>query len=248
MPLLGDDNDLENHSIKGSNYGFSATRVEDLGASEYTLVGIAVDASSSVQTFESEINKTIQEIVKACRHSPRADNLMMRLLAFHSDLSEVHGFKPLTECNVDDYARAVHPMGMTALYDASCNLAQSISQYGRSLSENDFSVNAILFVITDGMDNRSTFTPHSVAQALKDAVQSESLESIVSILIGVNINDPTISSYLKAFESEAGFTQYIELDRADAKTLAKLAEFVSKSISAQSQALGTGGPSQSLSF
>jgi len=248
MPLLGDNDQLENHAIKGSNFGFSATRVEDLGASEYTLVGIAVDASSSVQSFESEINKSIQEIVKACRHSPRADNLMLRLLAFANDLHEIHGFKPLSECNVDDYASAVHPAGMTALYDAGCNLMQSVSQYGKSLSENDFSVNAILFVITDGMDNRSTFTPHSVAQALKDAVKSESLESVVSILIGVNITDPSVSSYLKSFEKEAGFTQYVELANADAKTLAKLAAFVSKSISAQSQALGTGGPSQSLSF
>ncbi|GAH21713.1 unnamed protein product, partial [marine sediment metagenome] len=31
-------------------------------------------------------------------------------------------------------------------------------------------------------------------------------------------------------------------------TLSKLAKFVSRSISAQSQALGTGGPSQALQF
>ena len=37
-------------------------------------------------------------------------------------------------------------------------------------------------------------------------------------------------------------------DKADAKTLARLAEFVSQSISAQSQALGTGGGSQQLVF
>lgn len=248
MPLLGEDQDLENHSIKGSNFGFSATRVEDLGASEYTLVGIAVDASSSVSGFEAEINKTIQEIVKACRHSPRADNLMLRLLSFSNDLSELHGFKPLSECNVDDYTKAVSASGMTALYDAGVNLTQSIAQYGKDLSSNDFSVNAILFVITDGEDNRSTFTPHTMAQALKDAVKGEALESVVSILIGVNIQDPRIGSYLKSFEKEAGFSQYVELGNADSKTLAKLAAFVSKSISAQSQALGTGGPSQSLSF
>jgi hypothetical protein len=35
---------------------------------------------------------------------------------------------------------------------------------------------------------------------------------------------------------------------ADSATLARLAEFVSRSISAQSQALGTGGSSQALVF
>jgi hypothetical protein len=50
------------------------------------------------------------------------------------------------------------------------------------------------------------------------------------------------------FHQEAGFTQYVELDNADTKTLARLAEIVSRSISAQSQALGTGGASQPLVF
>lgn len=247
MPRLGNDQ-LENHTIKGSNFGFSATRVTDLGASEYTLVGIAVDASSSVSSFEGEINKTVQEIVKACRLSPRSDNLMLRLLSFSSDLHEIHGFRPLSECNLDDYKDAIKPAGMTALYDAACNLTTSVVQYGDALSKNDFSVNAIVFVITDGADNRSTYTPSNVAAAFRDGVKAESLESIVSILVGVNIHDPSVSSYLKSFEKEGGFTQYVEIGQADSKTLAKLATFVSKSISAQSQALGSGGASQSLSF
>ncbi len=61
----------------------------------------------------------------------------------------------------------------------------------------------------------------------------------------VNINDAYISQRLQEFNKLVGFTQSLELDKADARTLAKLAEFVSKSISAQSQSLGKGGPSQS---
>ena len=53
---------------------------------------------------------------------------------------------------------------------------------------------------------------------------------------------------IEDFHKAAGFTQYVELGSADEKTLAKLADFVSQSISAQSQSLGTGGPSQSLTF
>jgi hypothetical protein len=64
----------------------------------------------------------------------------------------------------------------------------------------------------------------------------------------VNVNDVSVSRYLKSFHVDAGFTQYVELDNADTKTHARLAEFVSQSISAQSQALGTGGASQPLVF
>ena len=60
--------------------------------------------------------------------------------------------------------------------------------------------------------------------------------------------DQTLSRILTDFSKTAGFTQYVELGNANAATLAKLADFVSRSISSQSQSLGTGGPSQSLTF
>ena len=61
-----------------------------------------------------------------------------------------------------------------------------------------------------------------------------------------SLKDNLESVVLKAIN--AGFTQYIELADAKANTLAKLADFVSRSISSQSQSLNTGGPSKSLSF
>jgi uncharacterized protein YegL len=105
-----------------------------------------------------------------------------------------------------------------------------------------------LFVITDGMDNASKLPAKKVKEALNGAVTSEALESVVSILMGVNVQDAEASRYLRQFHAEAGSTQYVELDKADTKTLARLAEFVSQSISAQSQALGTGGASRSQSL
>ena len=49
-------------------------------------------------------------------------------------------------------------------------------------------------------------------------------------------------------KTNCGFTQYVAIADANATTIAKLGDFVSRSISSQSQALGTGGPSQSLTF
>ncbi len=58
----------------------------------------------------------------------------------------------------------------------------------------------------------------------------------------------SIKQYLDDFRTEAEFTQYVPINEADQSSLAKLAEFVSKSISSQSQALGTGGASIQLTF
>jgi uncharacterized protein YegL len=246
MPVLNDAS-LDQITLPNSHYGYSATRLEDLGATEYTVVTIACDVSGSTSAFVFDMEAAITRIVQACKSSPRADNLLLRLVAFDDTLSELHGFKLLENCHLADYGGTLRSGGSTALYDAAENAVSSTINYGQQLLAGDFSSNAILFVITDGMDNASKLPAKRVKDALTKAVTSEALESVVSVLIGVNVNDQEASRYLRLFQREAGFTQYVELDKADTKTLARLAEFVSRSISAQSQALGTGGP-QSLTF
>jgi uncharacterized protein YegL len=231
-----------------STFGFSAVDIDQLGASEYTLVAVATDCSGSVASFRAEEEQALGEIVEACRKSPRADNLLLRLTRFDQQLVEVHGFKPLPDCNPSDYRGVLPPGGTTALFDAAVNAVEAVTRYGKDLVDNDFSVNGIVFVITDGADNASTQRAGDVQQAIARAVQSESLESIVTVLIGVNVQDRHLAQLLADFSRDAGFAQYIELGQADAKTLARLAAFISKSISSQSQALGTGGPSQALTF
>ena len=150
---------MSQHIISGSHYGFSATKISELGAAEYTLVTIAADVSGSVTGFEQEITHCIKEVVRACRHSPRSDNLMLRLVTFDDKLHEFHGFKPLRTCNVDDYDTAVRIGGSTALYDASINAVDAIKLYGKHLTDNDLSVNGIVFIITDGMGGKPMLPP-----------------------------------------------------------------------------------------
>jgi uncharacterized protein YegL len=247
MPLINDTS-LDQITLPNSHYGYSATRLDELGATEYTIVTVVCDVSGSTAGFIFDMEAAIARIVQACKFSPRADNLLLRLVAFDDTLTELHGFKLLENCNLADYGGTLRAGGSTALYDAAENAVSSTVNYGQKLSAGDFSSNAILFVMTDGMDNVSKLSAKKVKEALTKAVKSEALESIVSVLIGVNVQDQEASRYLRRFHADAGFTQYVELDNADAKTLARLAEFVSRSISAQSQALGTGGTSQSLVF
>ena len=173
---------------------------------------------------------------------------MVRYITFDSNHSEEHGFKLLSECNQDDYDNTLSPGGMTALYDATRDGVEAIANYGRDLLEQLFAVNGILFTITDGMENSSRSDIAEVKTAFEQAVQGECLESFQSVLIGVNITDPNVGSHLQSFKDDAGFTQYVELKDATKSTLAKLAQFVSKSISSSSQSLGSGAPASSINF
>lgn len=247
MPLLNDDS-LDETTLPGSHYGYSAARIDTLGATEYTLASVICDVSGSTGSFKARMEHAIKAIVRACRFSPRADNLLVRLVEFSDDVVEIHGFKPLESINENDYADVLTIKGATALFDASANAILATSHYGDHLATNDFAANGIVFVITDGCDNHSSLDASAVRDALTRALSRESLESLVSVLVGVNVKDAAVSHALMEFYRDAGFTQYVELEDATDKTLARLADFVSRSIAVQSRALGTGCTSKALVF
>lgn len=246
MPKFNNLNDETAQQHMGATYQFSAANIDDLGSTEYTLVTLLVDVSSSVYDFKDELERMLQTVVEACKHSPRVDNLMLRVLLFNSDLNELHGFKLFGTINVGDYDGAIDPGGMTALFDAAVAGIEATGVYGKQLVENDFDANAIVFLVTDGWNTAGAHMAHHVAEAAGAIRKEESLESLKTILIGVNLD--AYRDSLEQFATDGQFDQFIDAGDATPEVLAKLADFISKSISSQSQALGTGGPSANLTF
>lgn len=232
------------------HFGFSSIRPEEAAerASEYTLVSIAVDCSGSVSPFQQDLEEMLKNIISSCLLSPRAENLLVRVLTFSSAANEIHGFKFLGEINVDDYANTINASGSTALYDACVNSIEALNNFGNDLLNKELQVNGALYVITDGLDNQSKLSPGRIKQLLSQSITEEKLESLVSILIGVNVQDNYVESTLKGLSTDAGFTSYIQVKDATPKSLAKLGGFISKSISVQSNNIGNRTPSVPLTF
>lgn len=245
MPQIGDE--LQQH--KAGNFSYSAAKLNTLAASEYTLVTIASDVSGSVAGFKKEMEIALKESAEMCIHSPRVDNLLLRHIQFADTVEETMGFTLFATINTSRFDNCLNIAGYTALNDAMINAVEASGSYGEQLAGADFSANGLIIVITDGCNNNSNATVTMIQNAIKKVRQSEKLESLAIIVVGVNINDPTTSSTLKQWIQDCGLdvtTDYIELKDATKKTLAKLAKFISKSISASSQALGTGGVSKQL--
>jgi uncharacterized protein YegL len=242
--------DKDTVNIKtNSGYAFSTIALEKLGASEYTLVGIACDVSGSVGGFGPELIGAIKVAAESCSKSPRAENLTIRVTTFNSSLDEFHGFDFLKGLDVSRYDTLLNRLGgSTALYAATREALEAIESEGARLAANEIAVNGILFVITDGCDNVSRETPEQIKKVIERIKKDEHLESIKVVLIGVNVQDPSVKRELEKFHKDAALDQYVDVGEASKGKLAKLADFVSRSVSSTSQALGTGGPSQSLSF
>jgi len=247
MPKIRDAGDMEVHQITGSNFTFQGARLTHLGATEYTLVTVAVDVTGSTHNFADQLREALIAAVEACKKSPRSDNLLVRVITFSTrfqdGINELHGFKSLADIDPNGYPR-FQPDGMTPLFDATYSAVGSMVEYGGQLTENDFLVNGIVFVITDGDNNRSVATPRMIHEQIRKVTQEEKLESLVTVLVGINAMQ--FQAELTAFQVEAGLDQYIDVGEVNSGKLAKLADFVSQSVSSQSQAIGTGGPSQNI--
>ncbi len=241
-------NDMQNIQLPGAgNFQFSAIRPDKLGATEYTLVTIVVDVTSSVAAFSRELLECVKSVIGACQNSPRADNLMVRLLAFNDSRQEIHGFVPLNKIDPAGYKPLVCS-GSTALYDAVYDAVAATNAYAKTLFSQDFDVNAAIYIITDGMDNCSSLRPNAIADQVRKAMKQEYLDSLITVLVGVDTRDAGVSAHLQLFQTDAQLSQFVDIADADAGNLAKLGRFVSHSISLQSQALGSGNGAQSLSF
>jgi uncharacterized protein YegL len=197
-----------------------------------------------VGPFSKELEKAYAAVVKACRKSPRAHNLLLRGATFNDVVREFHGFVELNRLHEDQTTFA--PNGMTALYDGALDAIEAIEAYGRDLTAKDFFVNGIVVIVTDGAENHSrTATIQKIKEALARIARAEQLESIKTILIGIGDSN-VVKAGLEQFRKDAGLDQFIWVGDATPSCLAKMAEFISKSISSASLSLGTGGPSQNL--
>lgn len=245
MPRIANEEGMEEFKL-GGGFQFTGASLESLRASEYTLVTIVLDYSGSVAGFENDLKKALVTAVDSCRRSPRSLNLLLRVVIFSSvyGISEVHGFKPLSQIDLQKDYSLSGPDGGTNLFDASYDSVASMATYGQKLKNSDFLANGIVFIVTDGDDTCSKVTPGEVKRQVEKIRQSELLESIHTILIGVNAAH--CKSFLENFAREAALNQFIDVGDATPGKLAKLAAFISQSVSSQSQALGTGGPSQSI--
>jgi len=247
VPRLDQSNDMQNFNAGRGGFAFTGARFDKLGSTDYTLVTIAVDETGSTLGFERELAKMLRTAVDACRKNPRSDNILLRVIYFSSKykdgVSEIHGFKPLADIDTSAYP-VPSPGGLTPLCDATYSSLHATNVYGQQLADQDFGVNAIFFIITDGAENDSTATMQMVKTEQERARTSEQLESLISILVGINAKP--CQAALDQFKDEAGITHYRDAGDATPRNLAKLAAFVSASVSSQSQALGTGGPSQNI--
>ena len=232
MPRL---DQMTQGAIQG--FTFSGARPERLGASEYTLATIVVDVTGSVSGFQKDLRACALSAIDACKRSPRSENMLVRLVAFNESPKEIFGFMPLSDID-DVMVDLPDPSGGTALIDAIFACASATNAYGKQLADQDYLVNAVSFIITDGDDTCSRMSAKMARDEVESGTKAEYLEGSQIALIGVNAKN--FASKLDTMASNLGLSGFIDAGNVDASSLAKVARFISKSVSSVSQSLQSG--------
>lgn len=240
---------LNSFALPGSGYGYTGAAIDALPSNENTIAFGLFDESGSTRSFARQMELCVQEFVRSLRHS--ADKIIYRHCHFDTEFREIHGYKPLSECLETDYDGIWAGGGQTALFKSEDNVLAATLDYAEKQAAKKYIVNAFGYFMSDGQNylpgQPNAPTQDDVRMRNARCIASESLESINTIMIGVNA-DAGIRRELEAHSNYVGFTQFIPIEKADEKTLAKIMGFISRSLQATSVALGSNGPSKSLTF
>ena len=228
---------LTGETFKAGSFTFSGINAADLQEPEYTLVNIVVDTSGSVCPFAGDLLASLEASIGSCKLSPRRENLLVRVTEFNNRVSELHGYKLLS--SIDVYS-ALTCGGNTALCDAVLDAIISVSDYSNHLVQKKIDVNGVIFIITDGEENASKASTGMVAQKIQSLRQSERGCQFTTNLIAINASQ--CIDALKQFMKDCKLDMFLDFGEATESNLAKLAGFMSRSISTTSQSLASGTP------
>lgn len=235
-------------TIGNTTYQFSYTRPDALDSVEYTLGTLILDFTGSLHGQEANLLKIARTVLEACKMHPRRDFMMLRIVTFNASIGvqELLGFTPVTQI-MDIDLNQCRASGSTNLYDAIVASLAVAKKYAKTLKDEEIFVNGITFIGTDGEDCASMATQDDAADAAKQIMVDESMESHRVVLLGLRPESPRAYAEQVAL-ARAMDAQYEKVDDLSGSSLAKMSDFISKSISAQSVSLGSGSASKPIQF
>lgn len=200
--------------------GCVGAQVDDLNTDDVTLVSIIIDESSSMDHVRDDVIDAFNTMARALNDSKAADSILLSAWTFADHPKLLFGYTPIA--NVKDLTRAEYnPSGMTALYDATLDGMTGIIGYGQDLRNNGIRTRAIVVVISDGGDNTSRQTSHSIKTVAEDLMKQE-----FYTLAYIGMGDPAT---FKKIADSMGFPQILTIGNT-ASEVRKALNMVSASI------------------
>jgi hypothetical protein len=154
--------------------GAAGTELENITATDVTLVTVLIDRSSSIEN--RQLAQAVRDgqglLVDAFSCAKERDSIMMALWTFNDDPEVLHSYVPVV-----DATRLTRfnyrPGGSTCLYDTWCDALAANVAYAQRLRDGGTPCQSVVVVITDGEDVGSKRQPRDCAKLSADLLASE---------------------------------------------------------------------------
>ena len=154
--------------------GAAGTDLEDITASDVTLVTVLLDASSSIAGagLEPAIRDGQNALLDAFAASREKESMLVAGWTFNDEIRILHSYVPVDDAvrlTANNYAG----VGATHLYDTWCDALAANVAYAQRLRDGGTPCTSIVVAITDGEDCGSRRTASDCAKISKDLLASE---------------------------------------------------------------------------
>lgn len=157
--------------------------------SNYTYVGILLDASSSMEASRAEVIKHFNNFIDEQRKLPgRADLCISQFADTYTCFIESADIASVAHLTMETY----RPYGNTALADSAMQLIQEMGDRLRGMPEEKRPANVIVLIMSDGEENASK--KYSMSQ-LRATVEHQTLTySWKFLFFGMEINAEKVAA------------------------------------------------------
>jgi hypothetical protein len=154
--------------------GAAGKALEDITASDVTLVTLLIDASGSIadRGLEQAVRDGQNALLEAFGGAKEKDSVLLALWTFNADQKVLHSYVPVEDATRLD-AKNYRGIGSTRLYDTWCDALTANVAYAQRLRDGGTPTRSVVVVVTDGEDVGSTRTSPMCAQLSKDLLASE---------------------------------------------------------------------------
>lgn len=154
--------------------GAAGKALEDITASDVTLVTLLIDASGSIadRGLEQAVRDGQNALLDAFGGAKEKDSVLLALWLFNGDQKVVHAYLPVDDATRLD-PRNYRGQGGTRLYDTWCDALTANVAYAQRLRDGGTPTRSVVVVVTDGEDVGSTRSSRDCASLSKDLLASE---------------------------------------------------------------------------
>ena len=168
--------------------GAAGKDLEDITASDVTLVTVLIDASSSISDrgLEKGVREGQNALLDAFAGAKDRDAVLLACWTFCGTMDVIHSYVPVPDATRLD-TKNYRASGSTALYDTWCSALAANVAYAQRLRDGGTPTRSVVVVVTDGEDCGSKRTPADCARISRDLLASE-LFTLALVGVGTDVN------------------------------------------------------------